>query len=260
MRGWSLAGAVLAVRWCAAGTLWVLCCPSLAYAQATWQVWADATAQRVATERLRYEINAEPKTELTTWVSFESTPHTSYAVTPWLDVIGEVDVETDNEGESTNTVTVTPRVGAQLHVFSRIIGGFQGKRTGAAGLELKPVRRLDLRSLTRFERQMRVSGAETAGEWKIRDRLTAAYPLNRMMTTEDGAIYVTSDIEAFVRLDTPVKGGHLSQLRIRSGLGYRRNFAWRFETLYVVNARRSNTSGALEVNAQAIDIRVVRAF
>ena len=250
--------AVRPVRWCAAATLCVLCCPPLAYAQSTWQVWADATAQRVATERLRYEINAEPKTELTTWVSFESTPHTSYAVTPWLDVIGEVDVETDNEGERANAVTVTPRVGAQLHAFSRIIG-VHGNTTGA-GLEPRPVRRLDLRSLMRFERLMRVSGGDTAGEWKIRDRFSAAYPLNRMKTTEDGAIYVTSDIEAFVRLDTPVKGGHLSQLRIRSGLGYRRNFAWRFETLYVVNARRNNTSGALEVNAHAIDIRVVRAF
>jgi len=192
----------------------------------------------VATERLRYEINAEPKTELTTWVSFESTPHTSYAVTPWLDVIGEVDVETDNGGERANSVTVTPRVGAQLHVFSRIIR-FHSRRTGAE-LEPRPVRRLDLRSLTRFEREMRVSGRDTAGLWKVRDRFSAAYPLNRMKTTEDGAISVTADIEAFVRLDTPVKGGHLSQVRIRNGLGYRRNFAWRFETLYVVNARRNN--------------------
>jgi Protein of unknown function (DUF2490) len=250
--------AVLPVRWCAAGTLCVLCCPSLAYAQATWQVWADATALRLASERLHYEINAEPKTELTTWVSFESTPHTSYAVTPWLDVIGEVDVETDNEGERANAVTVTPRVGAQLHAFSRIIGS-HGKRTGAE-LEPRPRRRLDLRSLMRFEREMKVSGGDTASVWKVRDRFTAAYPLNRMKTTEDGAIYVTSDIEAFVRLDTPVRGGHLSQLRFRSGLGYRRNFGWRFETLYVVNARRNNTSGALEVNAQAIDIKLVRAF
>jgi hypothetical protein len=250
--------AVRPVRWCAAGTLCVLCCPSLAHAQATWQVWADATALRVATERLHYEINAEPKTELTTWVSFETTPHLAYAVTPWLDLVGQVDVEIDNEGESANVVTVTPRVGAQLHAFSRIIR-VHGKRTGAE-LEPRPGRRLDLRTLMRFEREMKVSGGDTVSVWKVRDRFTAAYPLNRMKTTEDGAIYVNSDIEAFVRLDTPVKGGHLSQLRIRNGLGYRRNFAWRFETLYVVNARRNGTSGALEVNAHAVDIRVTRGF
>ena len=250
--------AVRPVRWCAAATLCVLCCPSLAYAQATWQVWADATGQRVATERLRYEINAEPKTELTTWVSFESTPHTSYAVTPWLDVIGEVDVETDNEGERANAVTVTPRVGAQLHALSRLLGP-HGTKTGT-GLEPRPRRRLDLGSLLRFEREIRVSGGDTAGVWKVRNRFTAAYPLNRMKTTAEGAIYVTSDIEVFVPLDTAVKGGRVSKLRFRNGLGYRRNFDWRFETLYVVNARRNRTSGALEVNAHAIDIRITRAF
>jgi hypothetical protein len=133
---------------------------------------------RVAGERLRYEINAEPKMELTTWVSFETTPHTSYAVTHWLEVIGEVDVETDNEGESAHAVTVTPRVGAKLHAFSRIIR-VHSNRTGAE-LEPRPGRRLNLRSLTRFEREMRVSGRDTAVLWKVRDRFSAAYPLNRM--------------------------------------------------------------------------------
>jgi len=47
------------VRCCVAGMLCVLCCPSLECAQATWQAWAEATVLRVATERLRYAIDAE---------------------------------------------------------------------------------------------------------------------------------------------------------------------------------------------------------
>jgi hypothetical protein len=44
------------VRWCAAGAL-SLCCPSLAYAQATWQVWADATSSpRALVSRLFSEL------------------------------------------------------------------------------------------------------------------------------------------------------------------------------------------------------------
>jgi Protein of unknown function (DUF2490) len=236
----------------------VLCCPSLAYAQATWQVWADATVLRVATERLRYAIDAEPKTELTAFVSFETTPHVAYAVTNWLDVIGQVNVEIDDERERANGVTVAPRVGAQLHAFSRLLG-FHGANADA-GLEPRPRRRLDLGSLLRLEREVRVSGGDTAGVWKVRDRFMAAYPLNRMKTTAEGAIYVTSDIEVFVPLDTPVKGGRVSKLRFRNGLGYRRNFDWRFEMLYVVNTDRNRTSGAMEVRSQAIDTLITRAF
>jgi hypothetical protein len=78
-------------------------------------------------------------------------------------------------------------------------------------------------------------------------------------TTAEGAISVTSDIEAFVPLGSPVPGGRISHIRIRNGVKYRRNFAWRFEMLYVVDTLR-NTSGAMEVRSQAIDVLVTRAF
>jgi hypothetical protein len=171
------------VRWCAAGVLCVWCCPSLAHAQATWQVWADATVLRVATERLRYAIDAEPKSEVTAWVSVETTPHAAYAVTPWLDVVGEVNVEIKNERGRANSVTVEPRVGAQLHVLSRIIGFHSANPE--AGIEPRPKRRPDIGSLVRFEREFRVTGDPSAG-WRLRDRCSAAYPLNRMKTTADG--------------------------------------------------------------------------
>jgi len=236
--------------------LCVLCCPSPAYAQATWQAWADATILRVATERLRYAIDAEPKSELTAWVSVETTPHVAYAVTPLLDVVGEVNLEIDNHRGRANGLTVTPRVGAQLHALSRIIGFHSANPD--AGIEPRPRRRLDLGSLLRLERQLRVSGDPAAG-WRFRDRCSAAYPLNRMKTTADGAISVTSDIEAFVPLASPVRGGRISHIRIRNGVGYRRNFAWRFQMFYVVDTVR-NTLGAMEVRSQAIDVLVTRAF
>jgi hypothetical protein len=47
---------------------------------------------------------------------------------------------------------------------------------------------------------------------------------------------------------------------LRSGLGYRPSFAWRFETPYVWNGMRRADSGPLVPESHAIDFRINRNF
>ena len=83
-----------------------------------------------------------------------------------------------------------------------------------------------------------------------------AYPVNRPKVTSDGAVYLTTDSEAFVPLD----GGFINQLRVRSGVGYRPSFRWRFEALYIWTEERSHPSEPLAVKNHALDLRVLLQF
>ena len=78
--------------------------------------------------------------------------------------------------------------------------------------------------------------------------------------TDDGAIYVMSDGELFMPPDQPVAGGIVSEVRMRTGLGYRESFGWRHEALYIWNGKRSTQSGAMAANSHAIDAHIKRVF
>ena len=83
-----------------------------------------------------------------------------------------------------------------------------------------------------------------------------AYPLNRPKVTSNGAVYLVTDTEAFVPLDE----GFINELRVRSGVGYRQSFPWRFEARYVWTGERSRPSEPIAVKSHALDLRVFLEF
>jgi hypothetical protein len=225
-------------------------------------LWANLTFDWLATDRITYEIDLEPKAQVIvqsgepTWTETKAIPYAEVAIAPWIDLLGEVDLAVRRESDDTTRVTLTPRIGVQLHILSRLMRPHAVER---ADREKPPKRRLDVGTLLRLEHMHVVSdpgGRE--GPWRFRDRFKAAYPLNRPRITSDGAFYVTSDGEVFVPVGKrTAPGGLLEELRLRSGIGYRRSFDWRFEVLYLWTAQRSE-SGAMAVRSHAIDLRVRR--
>jgi len=218
----------------------------------------------LATDRLSMRVQFEPETQRivsdgqSTFVSFDATPRVRYVVAPWIDVLGEIDWGIKDESTDVTTDSVTPRFGVQLHILSTILDP-------GVSRERQPGRRVDFRTLIRFEDEREESGTEsstspstslrTSSTWQFRDRFQVAYPLNRPKTTSAGAIYLTADSEAFVQLDD----GVLNQLRVRSGIGYRHSFPWRFEALYITSRERTD-SGSWETKYHALDLRVQYLF
>jgi hypothetical protein len=84
--------------------------------------------------------------------------------------------------------------------------------------------------------------------------------LNNAKVTDDGTIYATSDTEIFVPIDETVRGGIVSEVRIRAGVGYRESFGWRYEALYIWTGERNAQSGAMAANSHAVDVRIRRQF
>ena len=248
------------------GLLCALGCPRVALAQATGQLWGDLTIDWLTTERLTYEVELQPQTQRIvhdgqpTFIAFDATPRAEYTVAKWIDVVGEAEIGRTIQSNDVDTTTVTPRVGAELHILSRIL---QPRSAGrGAGREKLPLRRLVASTLLRLENESTFfsTDASTKSSWQLRDRFGVTYPLNRPKTTVDGAIYLASDGELFFPLGDASNDGLVNQVRVRTGFGYRRSFAWRFETLYVWIAKRDEQSGVLSVQHHALDIRARREF
>jgi hypothetical protein len=252
--------------WWWLGLLCALGIPEAANAQATGQLWGTATLDYLASERLTYQLELQPKSQIVvhtrqpTWFDLHTTPHVDYAVAPWIDVLGEVDIAFMNQSIEVNTTRVAPRVGAQLHILSRIIQAHTAEH-GAAREKL-PARRPIISTLLRLEQESTFysTDAPSKSSWTLRDRLDFMYPLNRPKTTVDGCLYITSDGELFIPIDHSEKGGAVSELLIRAGLGFRQSFAFRFEALYLWDGKRNADSGVLAPQYHGINVRVKFQF
>jgi Protein of unknown function (DUF2490) len=246
---------------CALAVLAVVSLARTVSADPTDQVWSTSTVSWLATDRLTCRIRFRPKFQIggpvnkSAWISNSTIPRVLYVVSPWIDVVGEVDWGLKNGDDQPDTHIVTPRFGVQLHVLSQIRDlGAQG----GASREQQPQRRMDFVTLIRVEDQIEESSSDAShsSTWRFRDRFRVTYPLNRPKTTSDGAIYVTGDAEAFVLLDN----GTLNELRFRSGMGYRPSFPWRFEALYLWTTERNTSSGAWSLASRSVDLRIFFQF
>jgi len=211
-------------------------------AQANHQLWGGLAVDWLESERLTYQVRIEPKTNPAT---LDVTPKVAYTVLPWADVLAEVQLEHKADSDP----TATPRVGVELHILSRLL--FAHPHSDAER-EKPPRRRIVVSTLLRCE--------ESQSTWTFRDRFAVTYPFNRPKTTSDGTVYITADSELFVPFDRPPDADLVDHVRIRGGIGYRKNFAWRFDVLYIWDGTRQTGSGPLTPKFHAIDVRVLRQF
>jgi hypothetical protein len=241
--------------------LYALTCPAVASAQTPFQLWGSGTITWLASDRVQTRVVVQSKDQQrpddeTKFFSLGATPRFLYVVAPWIDALTEVNFTKKDQSNDVDTTTVSPRIGVQLYILSRLLYG--GGSGGSASREHEPRQRFDFRTLLRLEdqRQSTSTGSSTTSTWIFRDRWTVAYPLNRPKVTSDGAVYLITDIEGFVPLD----GGFINQLRVRTGAGYRLNFPWKFESLYVWDGQRSRPSESLSTNYNAYYFRVYYQF
>ena len=236
--------------------------PSLAQAQSTnLQLWGNMTLDWVKSDRLTYELDLEPKVLISAlegepgWRNLDVTPNVEYAPKGWLDLIGEVAAGYTKQNDDVNTIEVTPRIGVRFHFLSR------GVPT-ARFREQPPRRRVVIRDLVRVESRnffYTGSASGTSSSVRFRNRLEFLVPLNKEKMTEDGARYLLADWEWFIPLDEPDER-FANKQRIRTGFGYRRSFAWRFEVLYIWTRSRNTIDEGFSTAENSIDIRLKRLF
>ena len=233
-----------------------------AAAQSTGELWGDFTIDWLQTGRLTWQVEVEPQKSITVpartpgWASLNVTPSVQYTLAKWVDALAEVDWGYKPNGD--DVIETKSRVGFSFHILSRLLAD-RGARRGAER-EKHPLRRLVPSNLLRFEYEDKaaLNGGATTTTWRLRDRQEISYPFNRKKLTQDGAVYATGDVELFVLLGD-ASDPRFNQYRVRAGLGYRRDFRWRFEALFVQTRQRSGNS-AFSTSSNAFDARVNRVF
>jgi hypothetical protein len=239
--------------------LLMLCAPD-ASAQTTTQLWGNLTFNWVRSERLVYELDIEPKALLGApegepdWRNLDVTPNVEFSPLHWLDVVADTTIGRTMQSDDLDSTEITPRLGVRLHLFSRA-HRFHPR-------EEAPRRRIVLRDLARVEsRNFFYSGGDVESESTIRfrNRLEFLLPINKERITDDGARYLLADWEWFVPLDDSEER-FANRQRIRTGIGFRRNFNWRYEFLYIWTRSRNTIESGFSTTENIIDVRVKRVF
>jgi hypothetical protein len=151
-----------------------------------------------------------------------------------------------------------PRNNERGDVIEALEGG-RVERGVPAGLPRRLVqgsRAVDRRVVGRLHD--RLAAEQTPDVGGRRRAQEISYPFNRKKLTADGAVYATGDVELFVLLGD-ASDPRFNEYRVRAGVGYRRDFSWRFEALFVQTRQRSGDSG-FSTSSNAFDARVTRVF
>lgn len=211
------------------------------------------------TPRFSYELDLEPKTlvfapeDEPDWKSLDVTQTIEYSVKNWLDLSSELATGYTKQTDDVNSFEITPRAGLKFHIFSN--------RINPLLKEKYPNRRLVIRNLIRVEYRSLFYTNDQGSDfsWRFRNRLEFLLPLNRAKLNDDKTIYTLSDWEWFVPIGD-VQERFANKQRIRIGLGYRKNFHWQFETLYIWTRSRKNSDERFTTSDNIIDIRIKYRF
>jgi hypothetical protein len=229
--------------------------------QTNGQLWGTVTFNWLASHRLSYELELEPKTLVAApdsepgWASFDVVPNVEYAVRPWLDVLGELATGYTVQTDDVDSFELSPRVGVRFHMTTRDLP------TGLLKREHLPRHRIVVRDLVRLEERVLfyTGGGDTDAVTRFRNRLELQVPLNRVRVTDDGARYLLADWEWFIPLDDPDER-FANRQRIRAGIGYRHSLTWRFEALYIWGRSRDTTDDGFHTSDHIVNLRVKRVF
>jgi Protein of unknown function (DUF2490) len=233
--------------------------PCSARAQTDLQLWGNFYFDWIKDHRITMGVDAEPKVLVSKpsgdpeWATLDITPSFEYSRGEWFDMIGELLVAYTKQNDDLTTTEVTPRVGFRFHILSNLRDDLEK--------EHRPKRRLVLRDLVRLEwRNLYYSTDKPdSSTLRFRNRFETQWPLNRQKVTDNGATYLTADWEWFIPADDPAERFANSQ-RIRSGIGYRHSFAWRFEAMYVWNRTRNTIDEPFTTSYHAIDLTMKRVW
>jgi len=228
-------------------------------AQTNTQLWANFTVNWIKSHRVTMGVDAEPKVLVSApagdagWATLDITPSLEYSRGEWFDMVGELLVGRTKQTDDLDSSELTPRIGFRLHLLSNLRHEIVKER--------RPRRRLVLRDLLRLEWRHLYYSTEKpdASTIRLRNRLESLWPINRPRITDDGAWYLTADWEWFIPVDDPDER-FASRQRVRGGIGYRRNYAWRLEARYVWNRSRNTIDDPFTSTDHAIDLTMKRVW
>ena len=183
------------------------------------------------------------------WATLDVTPSVEFSRGNWFDMTGELLVARTRQTDNLTTTEITPRVGVRFHILSNLANEIDKERRSARRYVLRNYARIEWRHLSYSDT------TPDSSTGRFRDRIENLFPLNRARVTDDGAVYLTADAEWFWT-QSDVQERFANKQRGRAGIGYRRNYAWRLETLYVWDRSRDSAAQGFARVDNVLDVKV----
>ena len=159
----------------------------------------------------------EPK-----WRALDYSPSLEWSINQHIDLIGQAVLSYTDQTETYNTFEVRPIIGTRIY--------------------FTPNRRVQTRLLLRME-QRNFKNLED-GEWTqtLRPRIRAEIivPINKKTIFEDKMWYMLTDAEVLFTNDE-INERFANKFRLRIGTGYRLNYTWRIEFIFMHQESRTGT-------------------
>ncbi len=156
------------------------------------------------------------------WRALDYSPSLEWSVTQNIDLIGQAVLSYTNQTDSYNTFELRPILGTRLY--------------------FTPNQRVQTRLLVRLE-QRNFKNLETdAWTQTFRPRIRAEIivPINKKTIFENKMWYTITDAEVLFTNDD-INERFANKFRLRAGVGYRLNYTYRFEVIYMYQASRTGT-------------------
>lgn len=159
------------------------------------------------------------------WRSFDYAPNLEWSINAHIDLQGAVTFSRTVQAESYNTFEVRPMLGARFH--------------------FTPNKRILTRLLLRLEQRnfKNLETDEWTQVWRPRARIESLIPINQSSYFMDKLWYGIVDAEWFFAKDD-VEERFANRFRLRTGIGYRMSYTWRFEFVYTLQQSRNEAEDA----------------
>ena len=243
--------------------VYFLALPVSTQAQTSTQLWASLILGYAKSESIYMEVEIQPKKQISggePWRNLDATWLVEYYPSKWFDITGELVTGYTNQKKSLDSFEITPRVGIRLHIVEQVIREQSHRQKSRP--ERTPSNRFDLAAWLRLEQRnfFYFGDLESSHEWRFRVRPEFKAAINNDNLGEDHTLYFRTDLEFYVPITDDVPERFVNEIRFRGGLGYRINYDWRIEFLYVRDVLRESPLGDFEEDANMLDFRLTYLF
>lgn len=216
------------------------------------QIWTNLTLSYPKSEKFYTQLAIRPRFEISDEKRRSIDAHgvAEFYPNKWIDIRGEILIRTRKEAADIRSLQFTPRIGIRFYLFENIRDKLSPERLALGRFTISNLLRLEYRMFHYF------GDLESANEWRLRNRLAFRFPINNDNMSIKGTLYFMTDVEAFIPLSAQVAESFASKARFRIGLGFRANYNWRIEILYIRDWARDTLEETGSVDIHAIDLRV----
>lgn len=209
------------------------------------QLWLDAELNYTYKQRWLFQNELSYQALLwggSSWSSYNTTPAVEYNISKNLDVLVGVPFSYTKQFETFNTYEIRAMTGARIY--------------------FTPGKRIQARLLVRWE--YRWFYDQFASEWdkgnRYRIRAELVVPLNKDSYFVDKLWYLINDMEIFFWYGHDIPERYANRVRMRIGVGYRHNYKFRFEAIYINQDSRNQLDDDFNAHSDIIRLRLKYYF